>query len=60
MLEANKRCIEQVPQPPHYLYRLQCSRKAGYGLGKAYCKQHAKRHPDRDKDWNRRMEVKEK
>lgn len=39
------KCAEKVADHTGYHFR-QCSRNRGYGAGKAYCRQHAQRHPD--------------
>lgn len=39
--EVAERCIAEVSEPPHYIYRSQCSRKRGHGPVGLYCKQHA-------------------
>jgi hypothetical protein len=44
--EDRARCVEGIWASRTYR-SYQCERKRGHGLDGEYCKQHAKKHPDR-------------
>lgn len=44
--EDMTRCREAVPGAARGMINKQCSKPRGYGADAAYCKIHAKRHPE--------------
>jgi hypothetical protein len=55
-IKPSDQCIMAVGEPPGYWHWHRCTRRAGFGPGGRYCRQHGK---VKDKQIARRVEVRE-